>query len=69
MKATSDQNLIYDLRQLIDAIDRRVPHLEREGEHEIALDAKALKRSAEKRIAELEPAAAVAARMTGADQT
>ena len=61
MTATSDQNLVHDLRQLIDAIDRRVPHLEREGEHAIALDAKALKRSAEKRIAELEQSVAVPA--------
>jgi hypothetical protein len=61
MTASSDQNLIHDLRQLIDAIDRRVPHFEREGEHEIALDATALKRSAEKRIAELEQSVAVPA--------
>ena len=61
MKATADQNLVHDLRQLIDAIDRRVPHFEREGEHAIALDAKALKRSAEKRIAELEQSVAVPA--------
>ena len=61
MKATSNQNLIHDLRQLIDAIDRRVPHFERVGEHDIALDAKALKSSAEKRIAELEQSVTVPA--------
>jgi hypothetical protein len=54
MKARSDQTLVHDLRELIAALDRRVPCLEREGERDIALDAKALKRTALKRIAELE---------------
>jgi hypothetical protein len=54
MKARSDQTLVHDLRELIAALDRRVPRLERDGEREIALDAKALKRAALKRIAELE---------------
>jgi hypothetical protein len=54
MKARSDQTLVHDLRELIAALDRRVPRLEREGERDIALDAKALKRAALKRIAELE---------------
>jgi hypothetical protein len=54
MKARSDQTLVHDLRELIAALDRRVPCLEREGERDIALDANALKRSALKRIAELE---------------
>lgn len=54
MKPRSDQTLVQDLRELIAALDRRVPRLEREGERDITLDAKALKRSALKRIAELE---------------
>jgi hypothetical protein len=54
MKARSDQTLVHDLRELIAALDRRVPCLEREGESDIALDAKALRRGALKRIAELE---------------
>ena len=54
MKARSDQTLVHDLRELIAALDRRVPRLEREGERDIALDAKSLKRAALKRIAELE---------------
>ena len=54
MKTRSDQTLVHDLRELIAALDRRVPCLEREGERGIALDAKALKRAALKRIAELE---------------
>ena len=54
MNTRSDQTLVHDLRELIAALDRRVPRLEREGEREIALDAKALRRGALKRIAELE---------------
>ena len=54
MKPRSDQTLVHDLRELIAALDRRVPRLEREGERDIALDAKALKRRALKRIADLE---------------
>ena len=54
MKTRSDQTLIHDLRELIAALDHRVPHLEREGEREIARDAQALRRAALARIAELE---------------
>jgi hypothetical protein len=54
MKARSDQTLVHDLRELIAALDRRVPRPEREGEREIALDANVLRRAALKRIAELE---------------
>lgn len=61
MKTRSDQTLVRDLRELIAAIDQRVPHLEREGEREIARDAQALKRAALERIAELEPSSAVPA--------
>ena len=48
------QELLANLRELIVALDRRVPHLEREGEHRIAQDAAALRRQAEERIAEIE---------------
>jgi len=51
------QKVLADLRELIEAIDRRVPHLEREGEYRIAQDAAALRRKAEDRIAEIEAAA------------
>lgn len=54
MKVRSDHTLVHDLRELIAALDRRVPRLEREGERDIAQDAQALKRAALKRIAELE---------------
>ena len=54
MKTRSDQTLVQDLRELIAALDRRVPRIEREGERAIARDAKGLKRAALKRIGELE---------------
>jgi len=61
MKTRSDQTLIHDLRELIAALDHRVPHLERDGEREIARDAQALRRAALARITELEqPSAAQA---------
>jgi hypothetical protein len=42
------------LRELIAALDRRVPQFGREGEHRIVRDAAMLKRQARDRIAELE---------------
>jgi hypothetical protein len=54
MKIRSDQTLVHDLRELIAALDRRVPRLERDGERDIAHDAQALRRAALRRIAELE---------------
>ena len=53
MAVTRDR-LVRELLELIAAIDRRVPHVERAGEIEIARDAEALKARALKRIAELE---------------
>lgn len=55
MNARSDRTLLHDLRELIAAIDRGVPRLERQGESAIARDAQGLRRVALKRIAELEP--------------
>lgn len=54
MEARSNQTLINDLLELVAALDRRVPRLEREGESDIARDAQGLRRAALKRIAELE---------------
>ena len=48
------RQLISRLRELIDALDSRLPHLEREGEVQIATDAAALKSKAMARIAQLE---------------
>ena len=42
------------LRELIAALDRRVPHCERAGEVEIARAATALRTKAEQRLAKLE---------------
>jgi hypothetical protein len=42
------------LRELIAALDRRVPHCERLGEVEIVRAATALKKKAEQRLAKLE---------------
>jgi hypothetical protein len=46
--------VIRELLELIAALDRRVPQVQRAGEASIALDAAALKARALKRIAELE---------------
>ena len=46
--------LIARLHELIEALESRVPHFEREGEVRIAQDAAALKRMALERIAQLE---------------
>jgi len=51
---TDRAQLIARLRELIDALDARVPHLEREGEVHIADDAAALRAKALARIAQLE---------------
>ncbi len=54
METRSAQSLVDDLRELVAALDRRVPRLEREGERDIARDAQGLRRAAVARIAELE---------------
>jgi hypothetical protein len=52
--ARSHDIIRRDLLELIAALDRRVPSLDREGERDIARDAQALRRAALKRVAELE---------------
>ena len=54
MHTRSVQSLVHDLRQLVAALDRRVPRIEREGERATARDAPGLRRAALKRICELE---------------
>jgi hypothetical protein len=54
METRSNQTLVHDLLELVAALDRRVPRLERDGERDIARDAQGLRRAALKRIAELE---------------
>ena len=48
--------IVAALRELIVALDRRVPHIERAGEIQIAQDAAKLRREAVKRIEELKHA-------------
>lgn len=53
METRSDQTLIHDLRELIAALDRCVPSIEREQERAIGRDAQGVRRAALKRICEL----------------
>lgn len=48
------KRLIVRLRELIDSLDSRVPHLEREGESRIAQEAASLRNKALERLAQLE---------------
>ena len=48
------KRLVVRLRELIDSLDSRVPHLEREGEIWIAHEAAALRNQALRRLAQLE---------------
>ena len=48
------QRMVDDLRELITALDRRVPRLAATGELDIALDAAKLRDKALERIAELQ---------------
>ena len=52
--AVAGSQLARELRELIAALDRRVPRVERAGEAAIARDAAALRAKAVKRLAELE---------------
>lgn len=53
-KNANEADQIRHLRELIAALDRRLPRIERAGEVQIARDAAALKKKALQRIAELE---------------
>jgi len=48
------ERAIRHLRQLIDALNQRVPHIERAGEAQIACDAAQLMEKALERLKELE---------------
>ncbi len=58
-------SLAQALAELIEALDRRIPHVERAGEASIARDAAALKKKALKRIAELEQRTALDGKSSG----
>src|SRR5688572_22639432 len=51
---SGDRPVLSRLRELIAALDRRAPHLERAGERRIARDAAHLKALAEERISQIE---------------
>jgi len=51
--ASADSQLARRLRELISALDRRVPHVERSGETSIARDAASLRAKAMRRLEEL----------------
>ena len=51
---TMNGELLVTLRELVDALDRRVPHLERAGEAKIADEARQLRAAATERIALLQ---------------
>jgi hypothetical protein len=48
------QQTLADLHELVDALDRRVPHPDRASERAIATDSAELKKDAKERIARLE---------------
>ena len=54
MNTKAHDTLRQDLLELVAALDRRVPRLDREGEGAIVRDAQALRRAALMRVAELE---------------
>jgi hypothetical protein len=66
--ATSRAKTVRELRELIAALDRRVPQVERVGEISIARAASALKLEALKRIQELEGEPPPAAPGSSGDQ-
>jgi hypothetical protein len=49
-------SLVFALQEIVDALDRRVPQIERAGEMRIARDALFLRRKAVERLEELERA-------------
>lgn len=53
-KETPAAQILRDLHQLIEALDRRVPRLERVGEAQIARDASDLRERASKLILQIE---------------
>ncbi len=58
MSALTPSSAVRELEELIAALDRRVPQVQRAGEASIAREAAALKARALKRIEELEREAA-----------
>ena len=55
LRPSNRARVVTALRELVEALDRRVPHVERLGEAGIARDAIALRQEAAIRLAELTP--------------
>jgi hypothetical protein len=55
---TAESELLRELQELVQALDRRIPHVERAGEAKIAADARRLRAEANARIALLQERAA-----------
>jgi hypothetical protein len=53
-RSASDRTVLDDLHEVVAALDRRVPHPERNGESAIAQDSARMKKRAEARIEQLE---------------
>jgi hypothetical protein len=53
--APERNRVVAALRELVDALDRRVPHVERLGEVRIAREAAGLRKEAAKRLEKLSP--------------
>jgi len=69
MKTRSDQTLVHELRELIAALDRRVPRIEWEGDRAPARDAEGFRRAALERMWEREPSRRAHAGGTVAQET
>ena len=69
MKTRSHDTLRHDLLELVAALDRRVPRLERDGERNIAREAQGLRRAALEQIAELERSRPAPPVLTGTLET
>ena len=58
--AVTASDLVRELQELIAALDRRVPRVERAGEAAIARDAAALREKAVQRLRELDESSGIA---------
>ena len=66
--AVNRTRVIAELRELIAALDSRVPHVERAGEERIAREAAALRSRAVERLREIEASAAPSRRKDSVSQ-
>jgi hypothetical protein len=69
MELLNNGELAKTLEELIAALDRRMPHLEREGEAAIATDAAKLRATAIKRLGELTGASPAGSELKGKNES